>query len=169
MVPGLFVCYNPVMPFLIDGHNLIPKIPGLNLQYVDDEITLIKLLQGLCQRTGKKVEVYFDNAPPGYSGTRKYGNVEAIFVRAGGTADAAIRVRLSGLGRGAKNWTVISSDRQVQAEARGVGAKVIPSNIFAQELQTSGESTDGKGKPQETMSQEELDEWMALFSEKTNK
>jgi len=157
------------MPFLVDGHNLIPNIPGLNLRKIDDEIALMELLQNFCQRSGKKVEVYFDNAPPGYSGTRKYGNVTAVFIRQGGTADDGIRRRLSRLGRGAKNWTVISSDRQVQAEARGVGAKVIPSNIFAQELSVSGESTDEKGKPQETMSQEELDEWMALFSGKMNK
>jgi predicted RNA-binding protein with PIN domain len=160
------------MPYLIDGHNLIPKIPGLNLRTMDDEIALIEILQGFCQRTGKQVEVYFDNAPPGYSGTRKYGNVTAVYVRAGGTADAAIRRRLFGLGRGAKsgaksgakNWTVVSSDRQVQAEARGLGAAILPAEDFTALLLQP--AALGKDKPPEKLSQEEIEEWMRIFSEK---
>ena len=159
-------CYNSLMPFLIDGHNLIPKIPGLNLQTVDDEIALIEYLQGFCQRTGKKVEVFFDNAPPGYSGTRKYGNVTTHFVRAGTTADDAIRQRLSRLKGAAKNWTVISSDRQVQAEARGVGAEVIPSEVFATGLMQNRKAETKKGEAAETLSPEEVAEWLVLFSGK---
>ncbi len=151
------------MPYLIDGHNLIPKIPGLNLRKIDDEIALIEILQGFCQRTGKQVEVYFDNAPPGYSGTRKYGNVKAHFVRAGRTADAAIRRRLSGLGRGAKNWTVISSDRQVQAEARSRGAAILPAEDFTSLLQTNF-AASAKNEPPEKLSQEEIEEWLKIFS-----
>ena len=31
------------MPYIIDGHNLIPNVPGLDLNKIDDEIQL-KLL-----------------------------------------------------------------------------------------------------------------------------
>jgi uncharacterized protein len=141
----------------------------LSISNVDDEIALIKLLQAFSQRVGKKLEVYFDNAPPGYSGPRKYGNVKAIFVRTGSTADEMIRRRLSRLGRDAKNWTVVSSDRQVQVEARGTGAKVISSDDFAHALQATEIAAEEKVKPQETISQEELDEWLALFSEEKQK
>ena len=33
------------MGYLIDGHNLIPKIPGMSLRMEDDEQELIQLLQ----------------------------------------------------------------------------------------------------------------------------
>jgi len=79
------------MPYLIDGHNLIPKIAGLSLQDIDDETRLVEMLQDYCRRRGKKgVEVFFDNAPPGQPSKRVYGTVTAHFVRTGRTADAAI-------------------------------------------------------------------------------
>jgi uncharacterized protein len=154
------------MPYLIDGHNLIPKIPGLNLRKIDDEIALVKLLQSFCQRTGKKVEVYFDNAPPGFSGTRKFGNVTAVFVRAGGTADDRIRRRLSRLGGDAKNWSVVSSDRQVQAEARGVGAMVVSSGSFAKDLNQASITNQGENFEDKLLSPEEVDKWLEIFSKR---
>lgn len=154
------------MPYLIDGHNLIPKTSGLNLRNVDDEIALIELLQGFCQRTGKQVEVYFDNAPAGSAGKRTYGAVIAHFVRAGSTADAAIRLRLGKLKGAAKNWIVVSSDRQVQAEARGVRAQVISSEAFALELQRlPAPSAKGKSGQDVKLSQAEVEEWLTLFNQ----
>lgn len=149
------------MPYLIDGHNLIPKIAGVNLDDADDEIALIKLLQGFCQRTGKQVEVFFDNAPVGSAGKRKYGSIIAHFVRAGTTADTAIRLRLAQLKRGAKNWIVISSDRQVQAEARSVGAQIFTSEAFAIELRKIAPPVESK--PEKKLSPDEVEEWLELF------
>lgn len=158
------------MPYLIDGHNLIPKIPGLNLRKLDDEIALIELLQGFCQRTGKQVDVYFDNAPAGSAGKRKYGTVTAHFVRAGTTADNAIRLRLAQLKGAAKNWTVVSSDRQVQAEARSVGAQIIPSDGFAAELlKPTPRPSPAKPGLEAKLSPGEVEEWLALFRESPDK
>ena len=112
------------MPYLIDGHNLIPKL-GLRLDSVDDEMELIAILQEFCRIERRQVEVYFDGAPTHQAGTRKLGAVNAHFVRRGATADNAIRSRLKKLGRSAKNWIVVSSDRQVQAEARAAHAEVL--------------------------------------------
>lgn len=53
------------MPYLIDGHNLIPKIHTLSIKAIDDEIELVKMLQVFCQRKRKHAEVFFDNAHPG--------------------------------------------------------------------------------------------------------
>ena len=100
------------MPYLIDGHNLIPKIPGMNLGDIDDEIQLVKKLQEFCRQRRKKVEVFFDSAPPGGIRTQKFGRVTAFFITQGSTADTAIRSRLQKLGRAAKNWTVVTSDRE---------------------------------------------------------
>ncbi len=87
------------MPYLIDGHNLIPKIPGLSLQALDDENHLIQLLQVFCRMQRKQVEVYFDNAPAGLATVQRFGQVTAHFVRRGSTADAAIRQRLAAPGK----------------------------------------------------------------------
>ena len=119
------------MPYLIDGHNLIPKL-GIDLNAFDDEIKLIERLNEFCRLSRRgQVEIYFDNAPPGMPENRRVGLVHAHFVRRPMIADEAIRRRLQKLKNDAKNWNVISSDHQVQAEAKSVGARVISSDEFA--------------------------------------
>ena len=152
------------MPIIIDGHNLIPKIPGLSLQAIDDEMQLIEMLQEYCRRSRKQVEVFFDNAPPGTPRARSFTNLTARFVREGQTADQAIRSKLKRLGGEARNWTVVSSDREVQSSARAVRASVIPSEIFARQLlQTLAQSNQERETLEKTLSEEEIDEWLELF------
>jgi predicted RNA-binding protein with PIN domain len=136
----------------------------MSLQDVDDEIQLVKLLQEFCRVNRKKVEVYFDNAPPGSPGARNYGAVVARFIRQGGTADEAIRKKLVRLGGEARNWTVVSSDREVQANARAARAKVLPADEFAEQLSTLSDAT-GEEHFQEgsELSSQEVDDWMKLF------
>ncbi len=149
------------MPYLMDGHNLIPRL-GLRLDSVDDEMELIAILQEFCRMERKQVEVYFDGAPTPQAGTRKLGVVTAHFVRLGATADNAIRIRLKKLGRAAKNWTVVSSDRQVQAEAQAAHAEVISSNSFAKLLKQARDSAP-KSAEDRKLSQKEVDDWLKLF------
>jgi predicted RNA-binding protein with PIN domain len=153
--------YNLPMPYLIDGHNLIPKL-GLRLDSIDDEMELIAILQEFYKQDRKPIEVYFDGAPPAHAGTRKLGTVTAHFVRLGSTADNAIRDRLKSLAKSAKNWTVVSSDRQVQAEATAMRAEIVSSDSFAAMLK---HKRDSAPKPQSDrkLSDTEIDEWMRLF------
>jgi predicted RNA-binding protein with PIN domain len=155
------------MPFLIDGHNLIPKL-GLRLDAMDDEMELVAILQEFCRLGRRQAEVYFDGAPTPHAGTRKLGAVTAHFVPLGTTADDAIRKRLKRMGKSARNWTVVSSDRQVQAEARAAGANLIPSDVFAQQLREARESAPkaaGDRKP----SKQEVEDWLKLFTESQKK
>lgn len=149
------------MPYLIDGHNLIPKL-GLRLDSIDDENELIAILQEFYKRDRKPIEVYFDGAPAPHAGTRRLGTVTAHFIRLGSSADHAIRERLKSLGRSAKNWTVVSSDRQVQAEAHAVRAEIISSDSFAGLLKEA-RNTARKPKPDRKLTEDEIDEWMRLF------
>ena len=149
------------MPYLIDGHNLIPKL-GLRLDSVDDEMELIAILQEFHRITRREVEVYFDGAPAAHAGTRKLGAVTAHFVRLGTTADDAIRRRLKTLGKSAKNSTVVSSDRQVRAEANAVRAEIISSDAFAATLKQARPSAP-KGNNDRKLSADEVDEWIRLF------
>jgi hypothetical protein len=153
------------MPYLIDGHNLIPKV-GLRLDSFDDELELVDLLREFSRLHRRQVEVYFDGAPAGQAGTRGMGTVKATFVRAGTTADAAIARRLKKLGRAAKNWTVVSSDRQVQADAREARAEVLSSEGFARLLQQTPRVENSKQAQDRKVSPAEVDEWLKIFGSK---
>lgn len=158
------------MSYLIDGHNLIPKIPGLRLDAPDDEEQLIGILQEFCRVQRKKLDVYFDQAPPGYAGTRRYGQVTAHFVQQGTTADSAIRARLRRLGLQAANWTVVSSDAAVQNAARQARAKTLNSEAFSTQIQqalnAAGTAVEKKDSP---LSSQEIDEWMRIFNQEKRK
>jgi predicted RNA-binding protein with PIN domain len=149
------------MPYLIDGHNLIPKL-GMRLDSPDDEQELVAILQEFCRMARRDVEVYFDGAPAAQAGTRSLGRLTAHFVRLGSSADAAIRSRLKKMGRSAKNWTVVTSDRQVQAEARAAQSEVISSESFATLLRRARASAP-KGTDLREPTSEEVDEWLRIF------
>jgi predicted RNA-binding protein with PIN domain len=142
------------MPYIIDGHNLIPESPGLDLQDIDDELQLIEMLQEFCRLRRKQVEIYFDNAPPGQLRVQKFGHVTAFFARAGQSADQAISQKLHLLGK----------------KARAARATVISSQNFAiQLMQTIANSGTNDASSKETvMSPQELEEWLKLFGEDDN-
>ena len=152
------------MPYLIDGHNLIPKL-GLHLDSPDDEMELVAILQEFARLNRREVEVYFDGAPAGQAGTRSLGTVRAHFVRLEQSADSAIRARLLKMGKNAKNWTVVSSDHEVQSAARTVHAGFIPSEEFVKLLR---QASDAAPKPSQDrpLSSAEVEEWLKLFPEK---
>jgi len=153
------------MPYLIDGHNLIPKIPGLSLSDLDDEIALLQLLQAFANQHKAKVEVFFDQAPAARAGSRSYGSVKAHFVRQNSTADKAMINRLSRMGKEAKNWTVVTSDREILVEARSAHSQILKSAEFAAELATvNSGSSDKQDAPE--VSNGEIDYWLDQFESK---
>jgi hypothetical protein len=163
------------MRILVDGHNLIPNLPGLSLGEIDDELALIKLLQVYARQSRHQVEVFFDGAPPGKAGARVYAPVTARFVSARTIADNAIRSHLQSLGAQAKETLVVSSDRQVQAEARALGAKTQSSDQFAREMlsprgeppghPTRGGSKPGSKKPkmEPPLPPDQVQDWLDFF------
>ncbi len=152
------------MPYLIDGHNLVPKA-GLRLDSLDDEMQLIGLIQEFARLSRHEAQIYFDGAPAGSAGTRRYGSVTAHFVRVGSSADAAIKGQISRLGRSARNWTVVTSDRSVQAAARAAHAGVISSEDFARQLRRVRESANRPaGEPE--LTPDEIREWLKLFEDR---
>ncbi len=152
------------MPYLIDGHNLIPRIAGLRLENPDDERRLIRLLQAFASIRRQKIEVYFDRAMLGKAGAQNYGQVTAHFVVRDSTADSAIAARLKQLGKAASGWTVVSSDRAVQSAARLSGAHVLSSEEFARQLINSQRRPEGEEKPRPSAA--EVDEMLRLFKKK---
>ena len=153
------------MPYLIDGHNLIPHIPGIKLSDPDDEKGLLRVLGEFARGRRSRIEVFFDQAPLTMVKSQTFGPLKAHFVNAGTTADQAIKNRLSQLGRSARNWTVVSSDREILAEARSLHCPIIRSPEFARMLQdgnppqiSGDEKTD-----QPKVSQSDIDYWLDQF------
>ncbi|MDZ4159453.1 MAG: NYN domain-containing protein [Anaerolineaceae bacterium] len=160
------------MPYLIDGHNLIPWVRGLSLADVDDELQLVERLQNFCRIRRTRVEVYFDRAAPGRSGTRTFGSVLAYFVDPSQSADWAITNRLRKLRGGARNWTVVSSDQEVKAAAGAAGARVVESSLFGRQMdQTYFEEQNGAPEDEKRVDVGENEDWLRLFGadDKTDK
>lgn len=153
------------MPYLVDGHNLIPKV-GLHLNSPDDEMELVAILKEFARLKRQQVEVYFDGAPIGQAGTRKLGTVRAHFVPLGQTADSAIRSRLKKMEKDAKNWIIVSSDHEVQNAARMVRAQVVTSEEFVKMLRAATNSAPKANTENKKLSAKEVDEWLKLFREK---
>jgi len=152
------------MPYLIDGHNLIPKIPGMSLAEIDDETRLIEVLQDYYRVRRQRIEVFFDQAPPTRGGRKSVGSVVIHSVRQGKTADQAILDRLGQLGKSAKNWTVVSSDRQVRAGARDLGASLLSSEEFVAQLLAARRSAQVEQKENPAPpGPDEVDDWLRLF------
>jgi predicted RNA-binding protein with PIN domain len=124
---------------------------------------LVAILQEFCRLERRRVEVYFDGAPAGHAGTRSLGTVKAHFVPLGHTADNAIRARLKKMGKGAKNWSVVSSDRQVQADAHSLRAQTISSEEFAKQLAHARSSAPKPEPDQRGLSSIEVREWLDIF------
>ncbi len=153
------------MAYIIDGHNLIPKVHGLSLQRLDDELELIKRLQTFARIRRQSLEVYFDKAAPGRAGTRNFGTVKAVFVAENSSADAAIRDRLHRMGRKARGWKVVSSDRQVQAEVRSCQAEVVSSDAFAVQLEDVLIQSVKSPGPNTGLTDAEVDDWLRMFNQ----
>lgn len=152
---------------IIDGHNLIPKIPGLRLDDLDDETKLLKILLEYCRLSRTQAELFFDGAPIGYSQKTNYGWVRIHPVRSGLTADDAIIAYLRASGKNARNMTVVSSDRRVQVEARALQAAVVKSEDFSSEVKNTLSSSQAVQEMREKpLSPEEVESWEELFKAK---
>ncbi|MBM3137908.1 MAG: hypothetical protein FJZ98_06950 [Chloroflexi bacterium] len=147
------------MPYLIDGHNLIPFMHGISLDQLDDEIRLIDLLEAYFRRIRKKAIVFFDRGQPGVDPQITRGFITARFTRPPLIADQAICNQLKKLGGAAGNYTVVSSDLDVVSFAQRKGARAISSREFAATIQQSSKGP-GAGKP---TSDDDLDYWLKQF------
>lgn len=154
------------MQLIIDGHNLIPHLPGINLSDLDDEDQLVNWLMQYCRLKRSKAHVFFDQAPIGHSGVKTRGSVTVHYVPQGRIADDAIKAYLKKLGKAARNVTVVSSDRQVTAAAHSYHTGVITSEAFAREMTALSDQVPEIDPRSRQISDEEVRRWEALFKGK---
>jgi hypothetical protein len=148
------------MPFLIDGHNLIGRLPDLRLDDPDDEAKLAARLRTYSARTGRRITVVFDQGlPGGCSRELSGGGVEVVFAASGHTADGILCERIR-RARDPRGLTVVTSDREVIAAAQARGARVMRSEEFAAQL---GTPRSASVEQDVHLSEEEVEEWLKVF------
>lgn len=150
------------MHVLIDGHNLIGKLPDISLSDRDDEMKLLRRIQQYRARTGQRVTVFFDGGAVYKPGSKQtVGGITIRYAPHGVTADTLIINRLR-QERNPKEVLVVSSDRAIQRAAQLARANVMSSTEFSgvlTELRTpAATATDDAPLPPE-----EVNEWLSIF------
>ncbi len=152
------------MHVLIDGHNLIGKLPDISLSDRDDETKLLRRIQQYRARTGRRVTVFFDSGMVYKPGSRrKVGGITIRYAPHGVTADTLIINQLR-RERNPKEVLVVTSDRAIQRAARLARVEVVSSSAFAQtlsDIQSPPDSTE----PEPTLSPDEIENWLSIFGE----
>ena len=151
------------MATLIDGHNLIGKLPDIRLDDPDDEEKLLSRLRGYRARTGKHLVVYFDPGATYQSPARR--SKGGISVRQAGTGQRADDLIIRDLRRhhNPRELTVVTSDRAIKNAAQQYRARVIDAATFAVELSRPPNKEDDRETP--LLPEEEVQEWLAIFGQ----
>lgn len=148
------------MPLLVDGHNLIGRLPDLHLDDPDDEAKLVLRLRTFVSRTRKRATVVFDRGlPGGPSRALSGGGVQVIFAPTGRSADGILRKRIR-RARDPRGLTVVTSDGAIIATARARGARVIRAEAFAEQLTAPPKLA---GEDDVRLSPDEVEAWLSVF------
>jgi hypothetical protein len=156
------------MHYLIDGHNLIAKLPDIDLSDPDDEIQLIlKLRQWTAVSLKRVVTVYFDGGiPGGHSVNLSNSQVKVIFVSQGKTADSLLIARINRV-KNPPEYRLVTSDQEIINTANQRKMKHIRSERFAMRL---GRDKEERTLPGPTVTDDdplisdaEVAQWLDLF------
>jgi predicted RNA-binding protein with PIN domain len=155
------------MHLLVDGHNLIGQVPGIDLADADDEAQLVLLLRGYATRKrGRQVVVVFDGGVYGHPDQLDGYGVICHFAKSPQDADTQLIRRIKALRRPGE-WALVSSDRQVTRVAQDRGVRVIGAREFAERLLAP--APPGRAAIEEKrdvrLSQAEVAEWLRIFGE----
>lgn len=154
------------MRLLVDGHNLIGKIPDIDLEDEQDEAKLVSRLRRFAARTGNKLTVLFDGGLPGGASPELSGaSVQVIFAPAGQIADPLIINRIRGI-RDRDAWMVVSSDWSILDAATQQGVRVQHSEEFAITLAKALKGPKPADLRQTPPSEKDVDEWLEVFSKR---
>jgi predicted RNA-binding protein with PIN domain len=159
------------MHYLIDGHNLIAKIPDISLGEAQAEFELALRLKSWASANRKRrVTLLFDKGMPGGT-ARMLSNrdVTVIFAPQGQTADSLLIGRIKQV-KNPPEYTLVSSDQQIIAAAKKRKMRHILSEEFVERLGyderliVKGEAVETAEKPDvDALSEAEVNEWLDLF------
>lgn len=153
------------MHYLIDGHNLIGRMPTLRLDDPNDEAKLLDYLQRYHARTGHHFTVIFDAGLSYHSPkVKKQGGITIQFASQGQSADQLIIQQVRRV-KNPQEMLVVTSDRAVQQAARHAHVRVIAAEEFAQQLLTlaSPVKKDEDRPVDIQLSADEVEAWLEFF------
>lgn len=157
---------------LVDGHNLIGKLPNVSLSDPDDEAKLVRILENYyAMHPHDEILVVFDPARDGggWRGAQtRNGAVSVRFAPRGVSADDVL-ARLVRDAKSPRSITVVSSDNAVRRAVRVHGAKVLRAEEFIVQLQADlrPNRPEPRPKPEKPEKPDETDlaYWSTVFKE----
>ncbi len=146
---------------LIDGHNLIGRTPGLDLDREDEgrEVVLRRVGAWAAGRRDRVV-VVFDGDRPGAAREIAFGAIRVVYAPAGGDADREILRRVR------PGTTVVTSDHGLARGARERGARVESAEAFRRRLGPAPRPGPDGDKPE---AEEDPEFWLRLFEQGRHK
>lgn len=155
------------MQYIIDGHNLIGRLPDISLDDPDDEAKLVQKLSGWVARTRCKCVVIFDSGLPAGKSRMSNRGVQVVFSNHRTTADTLLMERIR-KEPNPKMTTIVSSDNEVLSMARRRKMNTLKSQEFADLLKIR--AAPGKPGPDVAadlkLTEDEVEEWMQIFEGK---
>jgi hypothetical protein len=151
-----------LMPYLIDGNNLIGRARGVSRPDEGDRSALIAELAERLRRTRARAVLFFDGP-----GSRR-SSLGSLSIRESGPsgADEAI-LREIGSSRTARENTVVTADRDLARRAREAGARTIsPDEFWAAFGTSSGRRKEGASRDEERV---DVEDWLKYFQDESNR
>ncbi len=150
------------MPYLIDGHNLIARLPDISLDDPHDEMKLVTKLIGFSNRVKKKCVVVFDKGLPSGKSPASRSMVEVYFASTQSNADAVLQGRIKST-KDTLGWTLVSNDQAIISTAQQVKMNVMRCEQFARLLATPQNEYDLGEWTHVNIPTSEVDEWLKVF------
>lgn len=164
------------MHYIIDGHNLIGKMPDISLKDPNDEVRLVlRLKSWVAESKQRQVTLYFDGGVPGGHVNRLSSrNLKVIFAPAGQTADSLI-IRLLKKLKNPGGYTLVTSDREIIRAAQALRIRCLQSEEFIErmgfvfgaakkEKEPERDTAVPPEKPTDPkINEAEVQEWLDLF------
>ena len=157
---------------IVDGYNLLHKLPadGTRRSLEERRENMETRLLGFQRSSRQNVTVVYDgNRAHGPS--EEVGALGRVFTASGMTADEWIIDYLKSLGRSARMFTIVTSDRLIRTHASALGASCMLSEEFVKaHLKGTAKRTEETAHPDHpdkfgngTLDDREVERWMKKF------
>jgi hypothetical protein len=144
------------MPLILDGNNLLHRLP----QSSRSRGEVRRLVLDACRGDRTRITVVFDGPPPAGSPTRESLGAVTVLYSGSASADDLIIRQIPG-GPLAREWVVITDDRELRERAKRRGAEV----RTLREWQARRESPARRTPSESKLSSHEVADWEAYFSD----
>lgn len=163
------------MHYIIDGHNLIGKMPDISLKDPNDEVKLtLRIKSWVAESKKRQVTLFFDGGSQGSHVNRLSSkNMKVIFAPAGKTADSLIICHIRKL-KNPRAYTLVTSDQEIIRSAKSLRIRSLLSEEFISRMGfVFKEQSEKVAKPKKEVqsdkpedpkiSEADIQEWLDLF------